>query len=114
MRRDSLYLQDMLEACDAIEGFLTGMDLTHFRSSELHRSATLQKPSVIGEAASRLSAAFRAANPQVEWRDLAAFRDIAVHAYFSVDWAIVWDTAVFEVPELRSRRREMAGQEGQV
>ncbi|MDX1581865.1 MAG: HepT-like ribonuclease domain-containing protein [Alphaproteobacteria bacterium] len=29
------------------------------------------------------------------------FRNIAVHAYFSVDWNIVWVTATKDVPELR-------------
>jgi hypothetical protein len=41
---------------------------------------------VIGEAAARLPQAFREAHPQVEWRDIVAFRNIAVHAYFAVQW----------------------------
>jgi uncharacterized protein with HEPN domain len=56
---------------------------------------------VIGEAAARLSLQFRTAHPQLEWRDIANFRNIAIHAYFTVDWQIVWVTAREDVPELR-------------
>jgi uncharacterized protein with HEPN domain len=101
MRREHLYLQDILEACNMIHTFLESMDATAFLASELYKAATLQKLTVIGEAAARLSSAFRKAHPQVEWRDIIAFRNIAVHAYFAVQWDIVWATATDDVPVLR-------------
>lgn len=54
MRREHLYLQDILEACDLIQTFLAGLDASAFLASELHKAATLQKLAVIGEAAARL------------------------------------------------------------
>src|SRR5262245_52827209 len=101
MRREYLYLQDIIEACDMIQTFLEGLEASTFLTSELHKAATLQKLTVIGEAAARLPQAFREAHPQVEWRDIVTFRNIAVHAYFSVQWEIVWATATDEVPVLR-------------
>jgi hypothetical protein len=56
---------------------------------------------VIGEAAARLTTAFGEAHPVVEWRDVVGFRNIAVHAYFAVNWEIVWVTATEDVPMLR-------------
>jgi uncharacterized protein with HEPN domain len=41
MRREHLYLQDILEACTMIEAFLDGMDASAFLASELHKAATL-------------------------------------------------------------------------
>ena len=67
-----------------IETFLDGMDASAFLASELHKAATLQKLAVIGAAAARLSHTFREAHSQAEWRDIIAFRNIAVHAYFAV------------------------------
>jgi uncharacterized protein with HEPN domain len=107
MRREHLYLQDIHEACDMIQVFLQGMDASAFLASELHKAATLQKLAVIGEAAARLSPAFRETHPQVEWRDIIAFRNIAVHAYFAVQWDIVWATATDDVPVLRRQVREI-------
>ena len=103
MRRETLYLQDIIEACDLLQAFLAGMDASAFLASELHKAAALHKLAVIGEAAARLPQAFRETHPQVEWRDIIAFRNIAVHAYFSVQWDIVWATAHDDVPVLRTQ-----------
>ena len=107
MRRERLYLQDILEACDTIQAFLQGIDPSAFLASELHEAATLQKLTVIGEAAARLSQTFREAHPQVEWRDIVALRNISVHAYFAVQWDIVWATATDDVPVLRRQVLEI-------
>jgi uncharacterized protein with HEPN domain len=72
-------------------------------ANELLQSAVLQKLTVIGEAASKLSQEFRDLHPEVEWNDIVSLRNIAVHAYFAVDWPIVWVTASQEVPVLRSQ-----------
>ena len=72
MRREQLYLQDILDACDMIQTFLAGLDTATFLASELHKAAILQKLTVIGEAAARLPQAFRDTHPQVEWRDIIA------------------------------------------
>jgi uncharacterized protein with HEPN domain len=48
MRREHLYLQDILEACNMIRAFLAGIDASAFLASELHKAATLKKLTVIG------------------------------------------------------------------
>jgi len=101
MRREALYLRDIVEAADAIARFLQGVDRDSFFGDELRQSAVLQKLTIIGEAAARLPTTFRQAHPVVEWRDVIGFRNIAVHAYFAVDWEIVWVTATEDVPMLR-------------
>ena len=101
MRSDRLYLTDIVEAADAIATFLAGVDRSGFISNDLVRSAVLQKLIIIGEAAAHLSGEFREKRPEIEWRDIANFRNIAVHAYFSIDWLIVWFAATKDAPELR-------------
>jgi len=86
-----------------INTFLKGMDADRFLSSELHKAAVLQKLILIGEAASHLSQEFFDKHPQIEWRDIVAFRNIAVHAYFAVQWDIVWATAMDDVPVLHQQ-----------
>lgn len=82
MRSDHLYLADIIEAADAVADFVNGMEGPAFHQSELVKSAVLQKLIVIGEAATRLSPAFCANHPQIEWRDIANFRNIAVMPIF--------------------------------
>lgn len=101
MRSDRLYLADMLDAIEAIERFTAGMDETAFLASELVQSAVLQKLSVIGEAAGRLDETTRAQSPEVPWKEITGFRNIAVHAYFSVDWRIVFVTVADDLQLLK-------------
>jgi len=111
MRREHLYLKDILEACNLIETFVEGLDAAAFLDSELHKAAILQKLAVIGEAAARIPRSIRKKYPQVEWRDIVAFRNIAVHEYFAVQWDIVWATAKDDVPVLRRQILEMLREE---
>jgi len=101
MRSDALYLRDIVDAADAVERFLIDAPEERFRLNELQQSAILQKLIVIGEAAARISSDIRIAYPHVPWQDIVAFRNIAVHAYFSVDWTIVWNAATVDVPDLK-------------
>jgi uncharacterized protein with HEPN domain len=100
MRRDLLYLQDIVEACQDIAEFLTDVNVEAFRESKLVRSAVIQKLMVVGEAASRLSNQFRESHSEIAWNEISAFRNRIVHGYFQVDWDIVWIAASEEAPEL--------------
>ena len=93
MRHESLYLTDIVEATDHIAEFIDGADFQAFQKSELLRSAVVQKLAIIGEAAVRVSEDLRARHPQVPWPQIAAFRNILVHAYFGIDWDVVWRAA---------------------
>ena len=106
MRRD----RQLLSAA-SIESFLAGRSREDFVGNDLVRSAILHKLTVIGEAAARVSAELKAQHPEVPWSDIVGFRNIAVHAYFSVDWGIVWTTATEEVPHLASQVRAVLAAE---
>jgi uncharacterized protein with HEPN domain len=100
MRRDELYLADMVEAANHIHTFLDGVAESDFLVDELRKSAVLQKLAIIGEAASRISPEVRATAPEIPWSDIVGFRNIAIHAYFNIKWSVVWLTATVDVPTL--------------
>lgn len=102
MRPERLYLLDIIAATDAIARFLEGATEDSFAQDELLQSAVLQKLIVIGEAAARLPRSFTERYISIPWADIVAFRNIAVHEYFAVDWGIVWETATRDVPLLRA------------
>jgi uncharacterized protein with HEPN domain len=111
MRRDHQFLTDILEASESISHFLKGKTSESFRGDDLVRSAILHKLTVIGEAAARVSEELKARHAEVPWSDIVGFRNIAIHAYFSVDWGIVWITATKEVPELAIQIRAILAAE---
>ena len=101
MRRDLQFLEDISEAAEAIERFVADSSGDSFSGDEVLRSAVLHKLTVIGEAAGRVTGELRERYPEVPWSDVVGFRNVVVHAYFALEWAIVWTTATEEVPELR-------------
>jgi len=107
MRPERLYLTDIIEAADAIQEFLEGVSEAEFLKRDLIRSAVLQKLTIIGEAASKLPASFCDRHPEIPWGDIVGFRNIAVHAYFAVEWPIVWVAATTEAPLLRNQIAEI-------
>jgi uncharacterized protein with HEPN domain len=103
MRREELYLSDIVEAANHIAGFIAGMDSSGFQESELVRSAVLQKLAIIGEAAARVSDELKARWQEIPWPKIVAFRNILIHAYFGIDWVEVWLAASRHAPELRNQ-----------
>jgi len=103
MRTEALYLDDILDAADAIARFLHNVEKETFLGDELYQSAVLQKLTVIGEAAARLSEELRDRHAEVKWRGTIGLRNIAVHNYFGVSWDTIWDTATQDVPILREQ-----------
>ena len=101
MRREELYLADIVEAADAIEVSLRGVDRTAFLADRDKRDAVLFKLIIIGEAAARVPRALRDRHPQVQWANIIALRNTSVHVYFGVNWEAVWVTATEETPKLR-------------
>ncbi len=111
MRREKLYLTDMVQAASAIARFLRGVEREAFVQDELRQSAVLQKLIVIGEAAARLPRQFCAQHSEIPWADVVGFRNIAVHQYFAVNWDIVWTTATLELPDLREQVARILAEE---
>lgn len=100
MPHERHYLRDILEASTSIATFLEGVDKDTFQANDMLRSAVLHKLTIIGEAVNHLSPELKAQHPNVPWRNVVAFRNVIVHAYFSINWDITWTAAVERVPEL--------------
>jgi uncharacterized protein with HEPN domain len=103
MRPEQLYLNDILEAARSIAAFCKGVRFNQFEGNDMLRSAVLQKLIVIGEAAAHLSDEFCVQHPEIPWVDMVNFRNFAVHEYFSVNWRIVWDTAIDDIPPIEKQ-----------
>ncbi len=107
MRRDRLFLEDILAATDATAEFTQGHSVESFRENRLVRSAVLHQLTVIGEAVAHLPPELRERYPKVPWADIKGFRNIIVHHYFGIDWEEVWRSATVRVAVLRSQIAEI-------
>lgn len=65
------------------------------------QKAVVRSLEIIGEASKRISVDFKYQYPQVDWKEMAGTRDKLIHHYFGVDYDIVWDIIINELPELQ-------------
>lgn len=95
-----LFLRDIRASCEKVSRYADGLSFEEFVGDEKTFDAVMRNLAIIGEAAKQIPDAIRLEYPDVEWRKIARFRDIAIHHYFAVDEQIVWDIVQKSVPEL--------------
>lgn len=101
-RRDALFVGDLVETVRDVRAFLDGVSRQRWDTDRILQSAVLHKMMLMGEIASALPDDLRERHPELPWRRMRGFRNIAVHRYFAVDWAVVWQIAVEDVPKLEA------------
>ena len=89
------YCSQIAETLDSI-----GHDMEAFLASHIYQNAVAMCILQIGEMTKLLSADFTAAHAQVPWRLIAKTRDNYAHHYGMVDFELVWETAVHDIPEV--------------
>jgi uncharacterized protein with HEPN domain len=112
MTRDEAGLLDILNAARAAQRFVAGMTLEQFSGDEKTQSAVLHQLLVLGEAAKRVSAAFRAAHRDIPWRLMTGMRDNLIHEYDEVELSDVWDTIARDLPSLIAAVEPLVPQPG--
>ena len=99
-REWQLYWSDILQCCRKVLRYVDGMTREQFEADERTYDAVLRNLEIIGEAVKHLPDEARTLAPQIEWRNIAGFRDIVAHAYFGIDSEIVWDIVSTKVPDM--------------
>ncbi len=105
------YLSDIIEACDAIDHAVSGLELSDYESNRLVRSSVEREFIIIGEAMSALSrVALRTFDSITHARSIVDFRNQLTHEYPTVDNALVWAVIKHSVPLLRDETLALMGQ----
>jgi uncharacterized protein with HEPN domain len=101
MSRDfSLYLQDILDAGERIRSYVVELDFDGFMNDQRTVDAVVRNLEIIGEAAKNLPVELRDLQPQVDWKNVARFRDKIAHYYFKINYEIVWSIVEAELGEI--------------
>jgi len=71
-------------------------------SDRLLNLALVRLLEIIGEAASRVPKQEAALYPEITWPEIVSLRDRLIHGYDSVDFDILWQIVISDLPPLIS------------
>jgi uncharacterized protein with HEPN domain len=93
-----LYIQESIERVERYSAH--GEDA--FLSEGMVQDATLRRLETLGDAANRLSDSLKARHPEIRWRDIYGFRNIAAHDYIGLKLERVWIIVAEHLPALKA------------
>jgi uncharacterized protein with HEPN domain len=104
MTRDMrLYIQDIFESIEAIEGYVESITEEQFYESRQVQDAVLRRLEIIGEAVKNVDEDFRSRYPEIPWKKIAGLRDVLIHEYFGVSLKRVWRVIKLDLVDLKSK-----------
>lgn len=95
------YLKHVLDEINFILEKSNKLNEEKFSKNETLKRAFCRSLEIIGEAIKNLPDEIKHNNKEVNWKSFAGLRDILIHNYFGVDYGIVWDIVVNELPGLK-------------
>ena len=101
MSRDwTVQLEDIRKAVGKIRRYIASLDYSAFSNDPKTQDAVLRNLDIIGEGARVLPDTIKARASEVEWRKIAALRNMLLHEYFGISMPIVWDIVCNKLDEL--------------
>ncbi|MBL8850573.1 MAG: DUF86 domain-containing protein [Planctomycetaceae bacterium] len=103
MKDDLNYVGHILDCARRIQRHTLGITREAFDSNEILQLAITHLIQTAGEAARKLTPAFRQLHPQVPWNQIVGMRHRLVHDYLNIDIDVVWQVSTVDVPKLISQ-----------
>ncbi len=79
------------------------MSLDQLKNDKKTSSAIIRKFEIIGEAAKSIPSTIKHNHPDIPWKEMAGMRDRLIHAYFGVDYNLVWAAIKTDLPQLKPK-----------
>lgn len=105
------YLHHILTETQYLIGQSQGLTKETFLGDDTRQRAFVRSLEIIGEAAKQIPDAIRQKYSRIPWRAITGMRDRLIHAYFGVDYEIVWDAVINKIPELQREIENILKQE---
>ncbi|MES2003617.1 MAG: HepT-like ribonuclease domain-containing protein [Bacteroidota bacterium] len=88
-RDDIVLLEDIIESIEKISRYTNQLQLPFFLTDEKTQDAVARNFEIMGEAVSGMSVDFKTQYSHISWQLLKDFRNILIHAYEIIDYALV-------------------------
>lgn len=100
VKNDFVRLRHMLEAAQTSLQFIKGKKRKEIENDRMLCFAVIRALEIVGEAASQITKLFQSKHPEIQWRAIVGMRNRLIHAYFNIDYDIVWQAVKHEIPKL--------------
>jgi uncharacterized protein with HEPN domain len=107
MKDEKVYVEQMLDSVAKIESFTRDMKKDDFMKDSKTQSAVIMQLTVIGELVKKFSPKTKESS-DIPWKEIAGFRDRAIHHYFGMDLNVIWDTVLTDVPVLKTELKRLS------
>ena len=90
----------MLDAARKAVALTAGKTRAQVAADEIGQLALARLLEIVGEAAGKVSAEFRATHPKLPWTEMSGLRNRLAHAYFDIDLEVLLDIIEKDLPPL--------------
>ena len=99
--RNETIRQKLLEEIADIEAFTADRSLEALSADKMWQKAIVMSLINIGELSKALTEDYQATMPQIPWKAIRGFRNIAAHQYGIIDFGDVYKTVIEDIPKLK-------------
>lgn len=100
---DKVRLDHILQAIDFIVDKTKNIIEDEFYRNDILKYALLKQIEIMGEAANFLSSEMQLKYNDIEWLKMISTRHYYVHAYFNINWVMVWETIQNDIIPLKNK-----------
>jgi uncharacterized protein with HEPN domain len=100
---DCQRLLHIIEAIDEIHAYTLNTNLKSFLDNSMMRFACVKQIEIIGEAANYITPETKLLFTDLEWKQIIGMRHILVHEYFGVDFDLIWQVIIDDLPKLKEK-----------
>jgi uncharacterized protein with HEPN domain len=104
---DRVRLRHIADGLDSAVRFSRARKREDLDGDEMLAFALMHALQIVGEAATRISPETRDQCPEVPWAGMIGMRHRLVHAYFDINFDILWTTASETAPALLTQIRAL-------
>ena len=97
---DAVRLRHLLEAARKAVALAAGKARVDIEADEVVQLALARLLEIVGEAAGKVTPAYRDAHSEIPWAAMGGLRNRLAHAYFDVDLGVLLDIVANDLPAL--------------
>ena len=105
------FLKHILTECNYLIKESEQNNLDQLIADERLTRAVCRSLEIIGEASNKIHPDIKSKFKIIPWRELSDLRNKIIHHYFGIDYDIIWNTIITDIPELKENVEQIISSE---